>query len=55
MDVVVCACMAAAMGMDSEAAAEKALAVANVIIALPAPSLKKATQLASDIMEGLDF
>ncbi len=55
MDVVVCACMAAAMGMDSEAAAEKALVVANVIIALPAPSLKKATQLASDIMEGLDF
>ncbi len=55
MDVVVCACMAAAMGMDSEEAAEKALAVANVIIALPAPSLKKATQLASDIMEGLDF
>ncbi len=55
MDVVVCTCMAAAMGMDSEAAAEKALVVANVIIALPAPSLKKATQLASDIMEGLDF
>jgi hypothetical protein len=55
MDVVVCACMAAAMGMDPEEAAEKALAVANVIIALPAPSLKKATQLASDIMEGLDF
>ncbi len=55
MDVVVCACMAAAMGMDSEEAAEKALAVANVIVALPAPSLKKATQLTSDIMEGLDF
>ena len=55
MDVVVCACMATAMGIDPEEAAEKALAVANVIIALPAPSLKKATQLASDIMEGLDF
>ncbi len=55
MDVVVCACMAAAMGMDPEEAAEKALVVANVIIALPAPSLKKATQLTSDIMEGLNF
>lgn len=55
MDVVVCACMAAAMGMDPQEAAEKAVEAANVILALPAPALKKATRLASDIMQGLDF
>jgi tRNA splicing endonuclease len=55
MDVVVCACMAAAMGMDPLEAAEKAAEVANVIISMPSPSLKKAAQLASDIMKGLDF
>jgi len=55
MDVVVCACMAAAMGMDPKEAAEKAAEVGNVIIAMPSLSLKKATQLASDIMKGLDF
>jgi hypothetical protein len=55
MDVVVCACMAAAMGMDPKEAAEKSAEVANVIIAMPSLSLKKATQLASDIMKGLDF
>lgn len=55
MDVVVCACMAAAMGMDPKEAAEKAAEVANVIISMPSPSLKNATQLASDIMKGLDF
>ncbi|NOY65565.1 MAG: hypothetical protein GXO97_09290 [Nitrospirae bacterium] len=55
MDVVVCACMAAAMGMDPKEAAEKAAEVANVIISMPSQGLKKATQLASDIMKGLDF
>jgi len=55
MDVVVCACVAAAMGMDPKEAAERASEAANVIISMPAPSLKKATQLASDIMKGLDF
>ncbi|MEK6690469.1 MAG: hypothetical protein AABY78_04090 [Nitrospirota bacterium] len=55
MDVVVCACMAAAMGMGPEEAAEKASEVANVIISMPSLSLKKATQLASDIVKGLDF
>ncbi len=55
MDVVVCACMAAAMGMDPKEAAEKASEVANVMISMPSPGLKKATQLASDIMKGLDF
>jgi len=55
MDVVVCACMAAAMGMDPQEAAAKATETANVIMALPSPSLKKTTQLASDIMKTLDF
>ncbi|MEE9610721.1 MAG: hypothetical protein V3W19_05685 [Desulfatiglandales bacterium] len=55
MNAVVCACMAAAMGMDPKEAAEKAMEAANVIVALPAPTLKEATQLASDIMKGLDF
>ncbi len=55
MDVVVCACMAAAMGMDPREAAAKATETANVIMALPSPSLKKTTQLASDIMKKLDF
>jgi BarA-like signal transduction histidine kinase len=53
--VVVPACMASAMGMDPKEAAEKAAETANVIIAMPSVSLKKATQLASDIMKGLDF
>jgi hypothetical protein len=55
MDVVVCACMAATMGMEPAEAAKKAAEAADVIIALPAPYLKKATQMASDIMKGLDF
>lgn len=55
MDAVVCACMAAAMGMDPKEASEKTAEVANVIISMPSPSLKKATQMASDIMKGLDF
>jgi len=55
MDVVVCACMAAAMGMDPKEAAETAAEVANVIVSMPSQGLKKATQLTSDIMKGLDF
>jgi len=55
LDVVVCACMAAALGMDPEEAAKKALETANVIVALPAPTLKEATRLTAEIMEGLDF
>jgi hypothetical protein len=55
MDVVVCACMAAATGLEPQKAAEKAVEAANVIMALPSPTLKKATQMAYDIMEGLDF
>jgi hypothetical protein len=55
LDVVVCACMAAATGMDPLEAAEKAVEAADVIMALPSPTLKQATQMASDIMEGLDF
>lgn len=54
MDVVVGACMASAMGMDPVEAAEKAAEAANVILALPSPTLKKATKLASDIMSGFD-
>jgi hypothetical protein len=55
MDVVVCACMAAALGADPKEAAEKAAGAANVLLALPLPSLGKATELASEIMKGLDF
>jgi hypothetical protein len=55
MDVVVCACMAAAMGMDPQEAAREAVEAADVLIALPAPYLKKATVAAWDIMKGLDF
>jgi hypothetical protein len=47
--------MAAATGMDPLEAAEKAVQAADVIMALPSPTLKKATQIASDIMKGLDF
>lgn len=52
MDTVVAACMATALGMDPKEAAEKAAGAATVILALPAPSLKKATQLTADIMAG---
>ena len=55
MDAVVCACMAAAMGLDPTEAAETAAEAANVIMALPSPFLLEATQLAADIMKGLDF
>ncbi len=55
LDVVVCACMAAALGMDPKEAAERSAEAANVIMALPAPSLRKAAQMAADIMKGLDF
>ncbi len=55
MDVVVCACVAAALGMAPDEAAEKAAEVANVIIALPAPSLKKATRMAHEIMMHQEF
>ncbi len=55
LDVAVCACMAASMGMDPKAAAEEAAAAANVLLALPAPTLRKAALLASDIMKTLDF
>jgi hypothetical protein len=55
MDVVVCACMAACFGMDPKEAAEKAAEAADVLLALPLPGLRKATELASEIMKGLDF
>lgn len=55
MNVVVTACMAVAMGMDPDEAADQAVEVANVILALPAPSMKKATALTADIMKELDF
>lgn len=55
MDVVVCACMASAMGMDPDEAAEQAAETANVIVSMPSPNMKKATRLASEIMKGLDF
>jgi hypothetical protein len=44
-----------ALGMDPKEAATEAAAAANVILALPAPTIRKAAQLASDIMKGLDF
>ena len=50
MDVVVCACMAAAMGMDPKKAADKAIKAGDVFVAIPAPSgLFEAVQLAADI------
>jgi len=55
LDTTVCACVAAAMGMDPKEAAAEAAAAANVMLALPAPTIRKAAQLASDIMKGLDF
>jgi hypothetical protein len=55
LDTTVCACVAAAMGMDPKEAATEAADAANVMLALPAPGLRKAAQLASDIMKGLDF
>lgn len=55
MDVVVCACTAAAMGINPVEAAETASDAADVIISMPSPAMKKATQLAADIMKGLDF
>jgi hypothetical protein len=55
LDTTVCACVAAAMGMDPKEAAKEAAAAANVMLALPAPSIRKAAQLAADIMKGLNF
>jgi len=55
LDVTVCACMAAVMGMDPDAAAKEAVAAADVLLALPAPNIKHAARLASDIMKGLVF
>jgi hypothetical protein len=54
MDVVVCACMAAAMGMDHGEAVKKALEAADVIIAIPpSKGLRDAVELASDIVKKL--
>jgi len=56
MDVVVCACMAAAMGMDPEEAVKKAVEAGDVFVAIPAPSgLFKAVQLAADIAGEMDL
>jgi len=56
MDVVVCACMAAAMGMDPGEAAEKAVAAGDVYVAIPpSPGLREAAEAAANIMRGLDF
>lgn len=55
MDIVVCTCMAAAMGMEPKEAAEKASEAGNVIISMPSASLRKAAELAAEIMKGLDF
>jgi len=55
LDVTVCACMAAAMGMNPDEAAKEAMTAADVLLALPAPNLKHAARLAADIMKGLDF
>ncbi len=55
LDVTVCACMAAAMGMDPDEAAKVAVSAADVLLALPAPDLKHATRLAADIVKGLEF
>lgn len=55
MDVVVCACTAAALGMDPKEAADKASGAADVLLAIPSPTLRKAAELASEIMKGLDF
>ncbi len=53
MDVAVCACMAAAMGMDPKEAAERSAEAANVIISMPWPGLKNAAQLAAEIVKEL--
>jgi len=55
MDAVICACMATALGMDPKEAAEKTSEAADVLLAIPAPSLRKATELTEEIMKGLDF
>ncbi|VAX20867.1 hypothetical protein MNBD_NITROSPINAE04-300 [hydrothermal vent metagenome] len=56
MDVTVCACMAAAMGMDPEEAVKKAVEAGDVFVAIPAPSgLFKAVQLAADIAGEMDI
>tara|TARA_B100000959_G_scaffold162816_1_gene170582 strand:- start:52822 stop:54591 length:1770 start_codon:yes stop_codon:yes gene_type:complete len=52
MDIAVCACMAAAMGMDPEEAVSRAIEAGNVFVAIPPPSgLSEAVKLASDIAE----
>lgn len=55
LDVTVCACMAAALGMEPKEAADRTAKAANVILAIPSPSLRKAAQAATEIMKGLDF
>jgi hypothetical protein len=55
MDVVVCACTAAAMGTEPSVVIKEALEAADVMIAIP-PSvgIKKAVQLAADIVSGME-
>jgi hypothetical protein len=55
MDVVVCACVAAAMGMDPKEAEKQALKAADVIMAIPSHSMDKAAQMAYDIAKELTF
>lgn len=56
MDVVVCAAMAAARGMDPKEATHKAVEAGNVLVSIPVPdAMGRCVQLAVEITKGLTF
>ncbi len=55
MDVVTCACMAAARGMDPEEAVERAVKAGNVFVAIPpSTGFRESVRLAHDIGRGME-
>lgn len=55
VDMLVCACMATALGMDHKEAATKIVDYCRYRIAIPTNSLELAAKMTADIMSGLDF
>ena len=55
VDMLVCACMATALGMDCKEAAAKTIDASRYRIAIPTDSVDLAAKMTADIMKGLDF
>lgn len=55
VDMLVCACMATALGMDPKEAAERVIDACRYRIAIPTDSLELGARMTAEIMKGLDF